>query len=114
MGRFTHVESEPPDPTLAHEAEKGSQEIIRGTFHVVAPLEHCHVLGQEPLVTPRNRRRKFRSPVHRPSCVLQCTSRSPSPSRSSAQVPWGPSGPPSDGPDAAAAPPGCIPSTRPC
>src|SRR5262245_35788279 len=42
------------------------------------------------LLTPRNSRRKFRRPVHSPSCVLQWTSRTPSPSRSNAQVPLGP------------------------
>ena len=34
------------------------------------------------LLTPRNGRRKFRSPVQVPSIVLQCTSRTPSPSAS--------------------------------
>src|SRR3954447_26299110 len=42
------------------------------------------------LLTPRNGRRKFRSPVHVPSIVLQCTSRTPSPSASIAQVLRGP------------------------
>ena len=32
------------------------------------------------MLTPRNGRRKFRTPVHSPSSVLQCTSRTPSPS----------------------------------
>src|SRR5215218_7994419 len=36
------------------------------------------------LFTPRNGRRKFRSPVQSPSSVLQCTSRTPSPSSSRA------------------------------
>src|SRR3954466_3565439 len=44
----------------------------------------CHLLP------PRNGRRKFRTPVHRPSIVLQCTSRTPSPSASTAQVLLGP------------------------
>src|SRR5947209_6587736 len=39
------------------------------------------------LCTPRNGRRKFRSPVHNPSIVLQCTSRTPSPSSSRAHSP---------------------------
>src|SRR6266566_4272710 len=39
------------------------------------------------LFTPRNGRRKFRSPVHSPSRVLQCTSRTPSPSSSRAHSP---------------------------
>ena len=43
--------------------------------------------ARDHLLTPRNRPGKIRSPVHRPSCVLQCTSRIPSPSRSNAQVP---------------------------
>ena len=34
------------------------------------------------LLTPRNGRRKFHSPVQIPSMVLQCTSRTPSPSSS--------------------------------
>ena len=38
------------------------------------------------LLTPRNGRRKFLSPVHVPSIVLQCTSRTPSPSASIAYV----------------------------
>src|SRR3954447_15399458 len=42
------------------------------------------------LLTPRNGRRKFRTPVHSPSCVLQCTSRTPSPSASTAHVLLGP------------------------
>src|SRR4029077_4856979 len=37
-----------------------------------------------PLWTPRNGRRKFRSPVHNPSIVLLWTSRIPSPSSSRA------------------------------
>src|SRR3954467_14275320 len=40
------------------------------------------------LFTPRNGRRKFRSPVQIPSSVLQCTSRTPSPSSSRANSPW--------------------------
>ena len=40
------------------------------------------------LLTPRNDRRKFRSPVQIPSSVLQCTSRTPSPSSSRANSPW--------------------------
>src|SRR3954447_10984930 len=39
------------------------------------------------LFTPRNGRRKFRSPVQIPSSVLQCTSRMPSPSSSRANSP---------------------------
>src|SRR5215467_5666705 len=39
------------------------------------------------LFTPRNGRRKFRSPVHRPSSVLMWTSRWPSPSSSRAHSP---------------------------
>src|SRR5947209_5493042 len=39
------------------------------------------------LFTPRNGRRKFRSPVQIPSSVLQCTSRTPSPSSSRANSP---------------------------
>src|SRR5512135_612395 len=39
------------------------------------------------LLTPRNGRRKFRSPVQIPSMVLQCTSRTPSPSSSRANSP---------------------------
>jgi hypothetical protein len=39
------------------------------------------------LFTPRNGRRKFRSPVQIPSSVLQCTSRIPSPSSSRANSP---------------------------
>src|SRR5262245_62535145 len=39
------------------------------------------------LFTPRNGRRKFRSPVHRPSSVLMWTSRIPSPSSSRAHSP---------------------------
>src|SRR5205823_2544917 len=39
------------------------------------------------LLTPRNGRRKFRSPVQIPSSVLQCTSRTPSPSSSRAYSP---------------------------
>jgi hypothetical protein len=39
------------------------------------------------LLTPRNGRRKFRSPVQIPSIVLQCTSRTPSPSSSRANSP---------------------------
>src|SRR5262245_5420188 len=42
------------------------------------------------LLTPRNGRRKFRNPVHRPSWVLQWTSRTPSPSASIAHVHLGP------------------------
>jgi hypothetical protein len=42
------------------------------------------------LLTPRNGRRKLRRPVHVPSIVLQCTSRTPSPSASIAQVDLGP------------------------
>src|SRR3954454_3255373 len=38
------------------------------------------------LLTPRNGRRKFLSPVHVPSIVLQCTSRTPSPSASIAYL----------------------------
>jgi len=37
------------------------------------------------LLIPRNGRRKFRSPVQIPSIVLQCTSRTPSPSSSRAK-----------------------------
>src|SRR3954469_10592952 len=42
------------------------------------------------LLTPRNGRKKFRSPVHSPSRVLQCTSRTPPPSSSRAHspAPW--------------------------
>src|SRR5262245_4271655 len=43
-------------------------------------------------LTPRHGRRKSLSPVHRPSGVLQCTSRTPSPSRSRAQADFGPEG----------------------
>src|SRR5262249_9534790 len=39
------------------------------------------------LFTPRNGRRKFRSPVQTPSSVLTCTSRTPSPSSSRANSP---------------------------
>src|SRR5947209_6843356 len=39
------------------------------------------------LFTPRNGRRKFRSPVQIPSSVLQCTSRTPSPSSPRANSP---------------------------
>src|SRR5215203_4390381 len=39
------------------------------------------------LLTPRNGRRKFLSPVHSPSSVLSCTSRTPSPSSSRAHSP---------------------------
>src|SRR5262249_46413971 len=39
------------------------------------------------LFTPRNGRRKFRSPVQIPSRVLQCTSQTPSPSSSRANSP---------------------------
>src|SRR5436305_801519 len=39
------------------------------------------------LCTPRKGRRKFRRPVHSPSSVLQCTSRTPSPSSSRAHSP---------------------------
>src|SRR5205823_5727888 len=39
------------------------------------------------LLTPRNGRRKFRSPVQIPSRVLQCTSRTPPPSSSRAHSP---------------------------
>src|SRR5258707_7236752 len=42
------------------------------------------------LLTPRNGRRNVLTPVHVPSIVLQCTSRSPSPSASIAQVLLGP------------------------
>ena len=39
------------------------------------------------MFTPRNHRRKFRAPVHRPSAVLLWTSRMPSPSSSRAHSP---------------------------
>src|SRR5262245_21926445 len=39
------------------------------------------------LLTPRNGRSRFRAPVHSPSAVLVCTSRTPSPSSSRAHSP---------------------------
>src|SRR5690348_3865383 len=42
------------------------------------------------LLTPRNGARKIRTPVQIPSIVLMCASRTPSPSRSKAQVVCGP------------------------
>src|SRR3954466_6880155 len=58
------------------------------------------------LLTPRNGRRKFLTPVHSPSIVLQCTSRTPSPSASTAQVLLGPVWSPVRGPRP------CRPPTR--
>src|SRR4051812_15697793 len=56
-------------------------------------LDHSNILtycSRYILLTPRNGRKKFRSPVHSPSRVLQCTSRTPSPSSSRAHspAPW--------------------------
>ena len=51
-------------------------------LEVVRPLEHDDVLLQVYLVNTPERPEEFRSPVQIPSIVLQCTSRTPSPSSS--------------------------------
>src|SRR5271157_2727505 len=88
---FIIEENETPHLTNSVATEHPSKHRRNTSVTALRLYDHCNMMiycSTYSLLTPRNGRRKFRSPVQIPSMVLQCTSRTPSPSSSRAYSPW--------------------------
>ena len=64
------------------------EKVCRYPLEVVCPFKDAHIWCRNHLLTPRNGRRQFRTPVQIPSSVLVWTSRMPSPASSRAHSRW--------------------------
>src|SRR5512135_1688622 len=115
VGKWTLIWED--NPALAHGAEtvlglmprRALKKSSVARFRLWPHWNTATYCARYHLLTPRKRLGKIRSPVHRPSRVLQCTSRTPRRPGPAPRCPSGLSGPPPDGHGDASRPPRLYP-----